>query len=322
MTEPVILGIPLSLLFLYFLWYSFLGWAIETAYCSLKARHFVYRGFLAGPICPIYGAGALIMILFFTPLLEHPVWMYLIACVVMSAWEYLVAWLLETATHVKYWDYSHLPFNLHGRICLSVSMWWGLLANFALRVLHPATEELFAPVVPPARWWVAGILAVIVLVDTMTTIRKLAIATKLLELTEQAREELAAKQQELRRQLAENARLRSGFTEQAWEELRRQAAESAKRTAAKTGQVREELAARQQELQQVGRQISETARLQAALAAMELRHSDLLNQAVRYTKRFRRRYQLTTVGRYQETLERIREQAARLRAELEAKRNK
>lgn len=322
MAEPVLLDIPLSLLFLYFLWYSFLGWAIETTYCSLKARRFVYRGFLAGPLCPIYGTGALIMILFFTPLLSHPVWMYLIACVVMSAWEYLVGWVLETATHVKYWDYSHLPLNLHGRICLSVSMWWGVLANFALRVLHPATERIFASAVPPVRWWVAGGLAVLVLVDTVTTIRKLAIATKLLELTEQAREELAAKQQELRRQLAETAQLKAGFTEQAWEELRRQVAETAQRTAAKTGQVREELAAKQQELQQVRRQLAETAKLQAALAAMELRHSDLLNQAARQSRRFRRRYQFMTAGRYQETLARIREQAARLRAGLEEKRNK
>lgn len=299
MTEPVVFGIPLSLLFLYFLWYSFLGWGIETAYCSLKARHFVYRGFLIGPICPIYGAGALIMILFLAPLADHPVWLYLIACVVMSAWEYLVAWVLETTTHVKYWDYSHLPFNLHGRICLSVSLWWGVLANFALRVLHPATEELLAPVLPPVRWWVAWILAVLLLADAVTTIRKLAATARLLELAEQAREELTLKQQELRLQLDK----------------------AAKRSAARRDQMREELAARQQEWQQAGRQLADVAKLQAALAAMELRHSQLLDQAVRQSKRFRHRYLLMTGGRYQGTLDRIRERARQLRAELEEKRN-
>lgn len=315
MSEPQILGVPLSLLFLYFLWYSFLGWGIETAYCSLKARRFVYRGFLAGPICPIYGAGALMMILFLAPLQDYPVLLYLIACVVMSAWEYLVAWVLETTTHVKYWDYSHIPLNLHGRICLTVSLWWGVLANVALRLLHPATEELFSPVVPPVRWWVAGVLGLVLLGDTVTTIRKLAIATRLLELAQQAKEELALKEQDLRRQLAETARLRAGFSEQAWEELCRQVAASAKRTAAKTGQVREELAAKQQELRLARRQLAETARLQAALGAMELRHNSLVDQAARQSRRFRRRYLLMTAERYQDTLDRIRERAVRLRRE-------
>lgn len=329
MTEPVVLGIPFSLLFLYFLWYSFLGWGIETTYCSLKARHFVYRGFLAGPICPIYGAGALIMLLFFTPLTGHPVVLYLTACVVMSAWEYLVAWLLETATHVKYWDYSHLPWNLHGRICLTVSLWWGVLAFFTIQVLHPATERLFSGLVPPVRWWVAGVLAVMILADTVTTIRKLAITTRLLERAEQAREELAAKEQELRRQLGETARLKSRFTEQAWQELlerqselRQQASEKARRTAALTGQIREELAAKQQEFQQASRQLAETARLKAALAAMELRHSELVDQAVRQSRRFRRSYQLMSAARYQETLNGIRERAAQLKAELKQKKRK
>lgn len=313
MTEPVVGQIPLSLLFLYFLWYSLLGWAIESTYCSLKARRFVYRGFLAGPICPIYGAGALIMILFLAPLAKHPVWLYGIACVVMSAWEYLVAWVLETTTHVKYWDYSHLPFNLHGRICLTVSLWWGVLANFALCVLHPATERLFSRLVPPGRWWLAGALAVLLLCDTVVTIHKLARTTRLLERTEQLREELAGKQQELRRHLAEDARLRASMTEQAWEELRVQMAQSAKRTAERTSQMREEFATRQQELQLARRQLADTAKLQAALAAMELRHSDLLDQAARQSRRFRRRYQLMAAGRYQATLDRIRERAARLR---------
>ncbi|MGM9537786.1 MAG: hypothetical protein ACI3VN_05590, partial [Candidatus Onthomonas sp.] len=299
---------------------------IETTYCSLRRGHFTYRGFLAGPICPIYGAGALIMVLFLSPLESHPVLLYLTACVVMSAWEYLVAWLLETTTHVKYWDYSHLPWNLHGRICLTVSMWWGVLAFFALRVLHPATEKLFGGLVPPLRWWIAGVLALGLLADTVTTIRKLAITTRLLERAEQAKEELAAKQQELRRQLAENARLKTQFTEQAWQELldrqselRQQASE---RAASLTGQVREELAAKQQELQQASRQLAETARLKAALAAMELRHSELVDQAARQSRRFRRSYQFMSASRYQDTLSRIRERAAQRRAEQRQKKQR
>lgn len=291
MAEPALQGIPLSLVFLYFLWYSFLGWALETLYCSLKARRLVGRGFLVGPVCPIYGVGALVMILLLAPLAGHPVLLYLIACVVLSAWEYLVAWVLETTTHVKYWDYSHLPWNLHGRICLSVSLWWGILANVTLRVIHPATQRLFAWAQPPLRWWIAGVLGGLLVVDAAVTIRKLAATTRLLELAEQAREELAQKQQELRRQLAQSAR----------------------RGMERRDQMREDL-------QQAGRQLADTAKLQAALGAMELRHSQLLDQAVRQSRRFRRRYQLMTGGQYQRTLDRIRERASRLRREEEDKR--
>ena len=62
MTEPILFSLPISLLFLYFIIYSFLGWAMETTYCSIGARHFVARGFLYGPICPIYGVGVVMMI--------------------------------------------------------------------------------------------------------------------------------------------------------------------------------------------------------------------------------------------------------------------
>lgn len=267
MTEPYLLSLPISLLFLYFMWYSFLGWCMETAYCSLKARRFVCRGFLAGPVCPIYGAGALIMVLFFQPLTGHPVLFYVTACAVMSAWEYLVAWLLESTTHMKYWDYSHLPFNLHGRVCLFIGLWWGVIAYIAIFWIHPATERLFANCLPPLRWWLAGFFLLVILFDTATTIRKIALTTRFLTLAEQAQAELQAKRQAL---------------------------------------------------QQAGRQAAETARLKAALAAMELRHSDLVSEAAYYSRRFRKRYHQISTERYRDTLSRIREQASRLRSELKA----
>ena len=214
MTEPALLGIPLSELFLYFLWYSFLGWGMETVYCSAKAGRFVYRGFLFGPLCPIYGVGMLLIVLFFTPLLGQPLLFYPTACIVMSAWEYFVGWLLETTTHVRYWDYSKVPFNLHGRICLPISMWWGAIAYIAIRLIHPATEGWMDLLQPPLRWVLAILLALAVLTDTVFTVRKLALTAKFLALAEQARAELAQRQEELRcagRQAAEQARLQAAL---------------------------------------------------------------------------------------------------------------
>ena len=85
MDAPMLLGYPIPLLFLYFIFYSFCGWVWETAYCSIKERHYVPRGFLYGPLCPIYGVGFLLMILFFAPFRDNLVVFYFVAGVVMTA---------------------------------------------------------------------------------------------------------------------------------------------------------------------------------------------------------------------------------------------
>lgn len=179
MLEPVLLGYPITQLILFFFFYSFLGWVMETCYCSILEHKYVARGFLYGPICPIYGVGVLLMILFFKPLTGNLVIFYLTAVVVMSAWEYFVGWFLETTTHIKYWDYSHIKFNLKGRICLPISLTWGVLSYIVIFWIHPSTEQLFARIAP----WLAHVLcgaAVGVLIsDATLTIRQLALVSKL-----------------------------------------------------------------------------------------------------------------------------------------------
>jgi len=109
------------LLWIFFV-YAFLGWCMETVYCSILERKLVPRGFLLGPICPIYGVGVLMMICWFAPFMGNPLLFYVVATVCMSAWEYFVGWVLEVTTHIKYWDYSMYRFNLKGRICLWVCL--------------------------------------------------------------------------------------------------------------------------------------------------------------------------------------------------------
>lgn len=197
MTEPILFGQPLHLLFLYFILYSFLGWCMETAYCSIKSKNLVPRGFLLGPVCPIYGVGVLMMICWFAPFMGSPLLFYLVATVCMSAWEYLVGWLLETTTHMKYWDYSANRFNLHGRICLSVSLTWGILAYVILYWVHPVTETLILKIPLQARYLLAAALAAVLLADIITTIRKLALSVRLLGRLEKARVQLALGRAEL-----------------------------------------------------------------------------------------------------------------------------
>ncbi|SCJ07410.1 Predicted membrane protein [uncultured Flavonifractor sp.] len=190
MSEPVVFGFPISLLFLYFVIYAFLGWILETVYCSVRERRFVARGFLYGPVCPIYGVGVLMMLCWFAPFTGQPLLFYVIATVCMSAWEYLVAWILETTTHIKYWDYSDRKFNLHGRICLSISLTWGVLAYLVIFWIHPVVAGLVERLSTFTIYMADVVLLVLLVADAAATIRELALLTAMLRKLTQMGEEL------------------------------------------------------------------------------------------------------------------------------------
>jgi len=209
MAEPVLLGYPVTQLILYFFFYSFLGWVMETCYCSFLEKKYVARGFLYGPICPIYGVGVLLMVLFFKPLAGNVVLFYVTAVVVMSAWEYLVSWLLEITTHARYWDYSHFKINLNGRICLPISLTWGVLSYVIIFLVHPRTEALFLRLPLWASHVLCGILLGILISDATLTIRQLTLVSNLTKevarMGEQLHLQLALGKAELDDKLEETA---------------------------------------------------------------------------------------------------------------------
>ena len=190
MSEPILFGLPISMAFLYFITYAVLGWCMETIYCSTLEKRFVPRGFLYGPLCPIYGVGVLMMICWFQPLMGNPVLFYLVATVCMSTWEYLVGWFLETTTHIKYWDYSMYRFNLKGRICLWVCLTWGVLSYIVLFFIHPKVEGLYLQIPHIALVFLDGILLGVLLTDAGATIYQLVRTSQLLGRLQQAGDEL------------------------------------------------------------------------------------------------------------------------------------
>lgn len=128
-------------LIMYFLIYSFLGWLLETFYGILVLGHFVKRGFLFGPLCPIYGFGAVIFILIFDGLKGHNLKKFIISMIVFSLFEFVASWILEIVFHLRWWDYSNAIFNIQGRICLSFSIVWGLSGIIFSNYLHPFIEK-------------------------------------------------------------------------------------------------------------------------------------------------------------------------------------
>ncbi len=126
----------------YFITYAFLGWCIEVGYAAFKKGKFVNRGFLNGPVCPVYGFGMLIVLVFLLRLKDNFVVLFVGSVVLTSALEYLTGFALEKVFNDKWWDYSECKYNIKGYICLKFSLAWGVACIFAVRVIHPLADKV------------------------------------------------------------------------------------------------------------------------------------------------------------------------------------
>ena len=181
-------GAPLSTLFLSFLFYGFIGWLWESTVCAmLNHGHFSNSGFLLGPCCPIYGVGGLAC-WFALRGIQGLGEQFLAAAIVCSVIEYTVGVLLEYVTHARFWDYSHFPFNIQGRVCLYGACMLGLGAVAICRVAQPFVMSLLSVLPVWAIVCAALGLGVVLALDTASS---LASWRRLSDQLEQARNELA-----------------------------------------------------------------------------------------------------------------------------------
>ena len=133
-------------LFWYFLLYSFVGFLLEVGFARITGSHPQRKCLLILPLCPVYGLGAC----FILGIAEHftnPLALFCVGATLSTACEYITAAFYEDVLRVSFWDYSALPFNLHGRVCLPFSLVWGLLSIPLVRWIHPivASYELALP---------------------------------------------------------------------------------------------------------------------------------------------------------------------------------
>lgn len=120
-----------------FLIYAFLGWCAEVAFAAVHKGIFINRGFLNGPVCPIYGVGMLVVATLLWGLRSNLILLFLGSAGLTTALEYATGWILEKFFHDKWWDYSDKPFNVKGYICLEFTILWGLAAAFIVGAVHP-----------------------------------------------------------------------------------------------------------------------------------------------------------------------------------------
>ena len=154
----------------YLIVYSFAGWVLESIYKSIYTKKFVNSGFLIGPYCPIYGFGAIIMLLTLNFLKEKPVLLFLASVFILSCWEYLVGLFLEKVFKTKYWDYSNIKFNIHGRICLKNSIYWGILGLIFIEILHPFVETQIDRLSEDVLVYTSTILGIAMIVDLVASV--------------------------------------------------------------------------------------------------------------------------------------------------------
>ena len=127
---------------IYFFLFAFLGWCLETIFCIIVLGHFSKRGFLYGPICPIYGYGALILIILLSKYKKSFFKLFLYSSVVFSVFEYVVSYILEVLFDSFWWEYKNDFFNLNGRIAIFYSIAWGVIAIVFIKLLFPVLKKL------------------------------------------------------------------------------------------------------------------------------------------------------------------------------------
>lgn len=130
-----------QLAFFFFI-YSFAGWCIEVCCAAIQKRKFVNRGFVNGPLCPIYGSGAVLFAVFLPELKEAPFFLFLAGAILASILEFTTGALLEKLFHRKWWDYSNIRWNYEGYVCLPFSLGWGVCAVVLNMFLNPLLVKL------------------------------------------------------------------------------------------------------------------------------------------------------------------------------------
>ena len=150
--------------------YAFLGWCMEVSYAALTSGKFVNRGFLNGPVCPIYGFGAVICLACLEPLKDSLILLFIGSVVLTSLLELVTGYLLEKLFHQRWWDYSDMPFNLGGYICPLFSVLWGLACLFVVKLIHPTILFLIRLIPDRVLPILLVLFSAVMLVDVAATI--------------------------------------------------------------------------------------------------------------------------------------------------------
>lgn len=181
----------------FFYFYCFFGWCFESAYVSLKSRHLVNRGFMRGPFLPLYGSGAIMMLIVSIPFQDNLWLTYIAGCIGATLLEYVTGVTMEALFKVRYWDYSKNKFNFQGQICLGSTLAWGGLTILMTRVIHKPIERLVFRIPTDILALIVFLLTIYIVVDFTLSFKAAIDLRDILIKMEAAKEELERIQKRL-----------------------------------------------------------------------------------------------------------------------------
>lgn len=181
----------------FFYFYCFSGWIFESTFVSVKSRHFVNRGFMRGPFLPIYGSGAIMMLVVSMPFQDNIVLTYFAGCLGATVLEFVTGMTMEALFKVRYWDYSNQKFNFKGHICLSSTVAWGFLTIFMTEFLHRGVERIIFAIPQMVVTILTVVLSVYLIVDFTLSFKAAMDLRDILIGLEKAREEMERIQKRL-----------------------------------------------------------------------------------------------------------------------------
>ena len=293
---------------LYFFVYGFLGWCTEVGFAAFKTHHFVNQGFLNGPICPIYGVGVTAVITVLTPYKSDIIVLYILSVVLVTVLEGVTGWAMDKIFHNKWWDYSDMPLNIGGYVCLLFSIVWGFACLFIIYFIQPLVHDLLA-FIPT----IVGIILIIILGITLiadlyvtaSTIfkfnRRLAamekIAAEMHEISEQIGQEIFEKTiRAMDRQEASKEKLAT-----ATDEFKEKMQDTASGLKEKTQGTAFELKERALDARERSQEINEE--LRSRIASLHTRYHESTDKPGRISRRLMNAFPKMESRQYKESLE-------------------
>ncbi len=253
----------------YFYFYCIFGWVFESTYVSLRTHKLTNRGFMKGPWLPLYGSGAILVLLVTLPYADHPVGVYFAGMIAATILEYITGVVMVKLFKVRYWDYSYKKIQFQGHICLSSSLAWGGLSLLMVYVIHP-------PIVKFIDMWNENVVNILTFIVTICMaydfanafreamdLRALIIQAEELkkrmeevvaekreafaESVEERREQFAQSVAESKEQLAESRERLAESLDERKEKFAETVSETRERIAESVVESKEQMAARQQQ---------------------------------------------------------------------------
>lgn len=261
--------------------YSCLGWCSEVAFAALRRGCFVNRGFLNGPVCPIYGFGVLIVLLILEPMKEQLALLFFGSMVLTSALEFLVGFALERFFHDKWWDYSQNPFNIKGYVCLEFSIIWGIACVLVVDVIHPLIMTGIDRFPYQAGFWLELGLFALLLTDMGMTLYGLLKLPKHFKAIEELERAMTAVSDTVGEKLIYEPMERGKERREAFDEKHPELAEKTREYAREALEKRRQINAQVKEREDAGKQAVAEKRAELEQHMAELRDNMVLRRIAR-----------------------------------------